>query len=315
METTQQPNGQRKIFTGVIVLLALINCVTGYFLITENRHKNELSVQKMEVENSYTSLESDYHDMKASLDAASIEIGQLKGQNADLDKIIEEKQAMIEQEKKNLDDAFSQNKLTEADLGKARTMIERYESSIASLQKQVENYKEENQQLVAKTEVLSTELSCEKETSTALAEKNEGLTHKINEASYLTIPAVEVAAVKKNLMGNEVETSRVKAAESLKISFETGANKALDPGKVTLYVRIINPRGETIAVAEQGSGVITSAENAKPVQYTKKTDITWNQKSRKVTMYWGRYIQAPGTYKVEVYQSGKVVGRGAVKLV
>jgi hypothetical protein len=31
-------------------------------------------------------------------------------------------------------------------------------------------------------------------------------------------------------------------------------------------------------------------------------------------MYWARYIETPGTYRVEVYQGGKVVGRGAVRL-
>lgn len=314
METNQPSARHKKIFIAAIIILAIMNIVTGGILIKEHQTRTEVTAQKEQVEQSYSNLEKDYHEVTGSLDAASLEIGNLKGKNAELDRIITDKQAMIEQEKKDLDEAFHQNKLTGAQLNKARLMITQYESSIAELQKKVEQFAEENRHLVAKTEELTTDLTCEKETSADLADKNQNLTHKITEASYLQIPAVEVAAVKKNLRGNEVTTSRVKAAESLKISFETGANKALDPGKVSLYVRIINPKGETISVAEQGSGVIT-ADNAKPVQYTKKADITWNQKSRKVVMYWGRYIQDPGTYKVEVYQSGKVVGRGAVKLV
>jgi hypothetical protein len=314
METNQTSARHKKIFIAAIIILAIMNVVTGALLISENQHKNQLAVQKEEVEQNYSNLEKDYHQVTGLLDAASLEIGQLKGKNAELDKIIADKQAMIEQEKQDLDAAFHQNKLTATALNKARVMITQYEGSIAELQKKVDEFAEQNRHLVAKTEELTTDLTCEKETTAELNDKNQNLTQKITEASYLQIPAVEVAAVKKNLRGNEVPTSHVKAAESLKISFETGANKALDPGKVSLYVRIINPKGETISVAEQGSGVIT-AENAKPVQFTKKADITWNQKSRKVVMYWGRYIQDPGTYKVEVYQSGKVVGRGAVRLV
>ena len=314
METNPNSARPKKIFIAAIIILAIMNVVTGALLISENQHKNQVIAQKEEVDQSYSNLEKDYHQVTGSLDAASLEIGNLKGKNTEMDKIITDKQAMIEQEKQDLDAAFHQNKLTAAQLGKARMMITQYEGSIAELQKKVDQFAEDNRHLAARTEQLSTDLSCEKETTAELSDKNQNLTHKITEASYLQIPAVEVAAVKKNIMGNEVTTSRVKAAESLKISFETGANKALDPGKVSLYVRIINPKGETISVAEQGSGVIT-ADNAKPVQYTKKADITWNQKSRKVVMYWGRYIQNPGLYKVEVYQSGKVVGRGAVKLV
>lgn len=313
METNQTPAREKKFITA-IVILALLNIGTGIALFTTHQTKNEVMVQKEEVETNYSNLERDYHGVTASLDAASLEIGQLKGQNAEMDKIIAEKQAMIEQEKQQLDEAFRNNELTSASLNKARTMVSKYESSIAELQKQVERYEQENKQLATHNQVLSTELSCEKETSTALAQKTEVLSNKLTTASYFNIPKVEVAAVKKNIMGNEVTVSRAKGAESLKISFETGVNKALDPGNVILYVRIINPRGETIAVKEQGSGVIT-AENDKPVQFTKKTDIHYNQQNRKVTMYWTRYIQDPGTYKVEVYQSGKVVGRGAVKLV
>ena len=313
METNQTPTRERK-FIAAIVILALLNIGTGIVLFTTHQTKNEVIVQKEEVETNYSNLEKDYHGITASLDAASLEIGQLKGQNADMDKIIAEKQAMIEEEKQKLDDAFRNNELTGAALNKARTMVAKYESSIAELQKQVERYEQENKQLTAHNEVLSTELTCEKETSTALAQKTEVLSNKLTTASYFTIPKVEVAGVKRNIMGNEVPVSRAKSAESLKISFETGVNKALDPGKVSLYVRIINPKGETIAVKEQGSGVIT-ADNDKPVQFTKKADIQYTQQNRKVTMYWTRYIQEPGTYKVEVYQSGKVVGRGAVKLV
>ncbi len=313
METNQTPARDKK-FIAAIVVLALMNIGTGIALFTTHQYKNQVIVQKEEVEQNYSNLESDYHGVTASLDAASLEIGQLKGQNADMDKIITEKQAMIEEEKQKLDEAYKNNELTSASLNKARMMVSKYESSIAELQRKVDEYAQQNQQLTAHNEQLSTDLVCEKETSTALATKTEVLSNKLTTASYLQIPKVEVEAVKRNIMGNEVAVNRAKAAESLKISFETGVNKALDPGNVSLYVRIINPRGETIAVKEQGSGVIT-AENDKPVQFTKKADIHYNQQNRKVVMYWTRYIQDPGTYKIEVYQSGKVVGKGAVKLV
>jgi peptidoglycan hydrolase CwlO-like protein len=313
METNQTTAGNKKVFIAAIIVLAIMNATTGYFLFSENHNKKELAVQKAKVEQNYSNLEGEYHTVTASLDAASVEIGQLKGKNTELDKIITEKQEMIDQTKKDLDESYAKNTLTSIALNKARTMITRYESSIAELQKKVDEFTEENHHLTAKNEKLNTDLECEKETTTELTTKTQDLSQKLETASYLNIPNVEVAAVKKNLRGNEVTTSKAKAAESLKISFETGVNKALEPGKLSLFVRIINPKGETIAVKEQGSGVIT-AENEKTVQYTKKADINYNQKNKQVVMYWARYIETPGTYRVEVYQGGKVVGRGAVRL-
>jgi hypothetical protein len=45
----------------------------------------------------------------------------------------------------------------------------------------------------------------------------------------------------------------------LKISFATGENKVLEPGNLALYLRIINPKGETITAADQGSGTHESS--------------------------------------------------------
>jgi hypothetical protein len=67
----------------------------------------------------------------------------------------------------------------------------------------------------------------------------------------------------------------------------------LDPGNLSLYVRIINPKGETIAVTDKGSGTIATADSDNPVQYSKKADIDWDQKGKKVVLYWGPTTARP----------------------
>ena len=124
--------------------------------------------------------------------------------------------------------------------------------------------------------------------------------------------AVEAISKKKN--GKEVTEKRVKKAESLRISFETGDNKVLETGSVSLYVRILNPKGETISVADQGSGTLKLADNGENVQYTKKADFDWSQTNKKVVVYWSQNVKDAGTYKVEVYQSGYIIGQGQVEL-
>ena len=309
METNQTGTGTKKIFISALIALALINAVTLYFMFSEKKEKHEVIAQK-------DTLEQDYKNVSDSLDSKRDEIGKLRGQNADMDKQITEKQAMIDKEKSDLDSLYTSNKLTAGELNRVRRVITTYEVSIANLQKKVAEYEVKTQVLTQKTEQLSTDLNCEKETTSQLTEQNQGLSKKVDEGSFLQIARVDVEGIKKKHDVKEVPVTKVKATESLKISFETGVNKVLDPGKVSLYVRIINPRGETIAINGQGSGVIpATAENAKPIEYTKKEDIYWTQSNKKVVMYWNRYITDPGLYKVEVYQSGKVVGHGAVHLI
>jgi predicted RNase H-like nuclease (RuvC/YqgF family) len=309
METNQNSSGTKKLLVSALIALALVNAVTLYFMFSEKKEKQEVTAQKDNVE-------QDYKNISDTLDAKRDEIGKLRGQNADMDKQVTEKQAMIDAEKSSLDSLYGSNKLTATELNRARRMITTYEVSIASLQKQVAEYEVKTQVLTQKTEQLSTDLNCEKETTSQLTDENQGLSKKVDAGSYFQIAKVDVEAVKKKHDGKEVAVDKAKAAESLKISFETGVNKVLDPGKVCLYVRIINPKGETIAINEQGSGIIPTAdETAKPIEYTKKADINWTQSNKKIVMYWNRYIKDPGVYRVEVYQSGKVVGHGAVHLI
>jgi hypothetical protein len=42
--------------------------------------------------------------------------------------------------------------------------------------------------------------------------------------------------------------------------------------------------------------------------------MDWDQTSQKKSIEWSQNIKDPGTYKVEVYQSGYMVGKGSVEL-
>jgi hypothetical protein len=130
----------------------------------------------------------------------------------------------------------------------------------------------------------------------------------------LKLATVSVVGIKAKSNGKEVETKRVKQVQQLRITFETGENKVLESGTLPLYIRIINPKGETISVADQGSGTFKAADDNSNIQFSKKADIDFQNTNKKVTVYWGSNITAEGKYKVEVYQSGYLIGRGETEL-
>ena len=306
METNENGAGRKKLYISAIIALLLINSVTFYFLFTENHEKNDVSTQKV-------ALQENFKNLSDTLDVRNMDLDRYKGKNAELDKSIAEKQDLLTQEKKEISHLLSKNKMTTGELVKAKGLIAQYEASISDMQKKVDELTAANQQLVQSNQRLATDLSTEKQTTSQLSEQNVGLSKKVEAGSLFQLAKVDVEAIKKRNNGKEVDVKRAKAAESLKISFETGNNKVLDPGQVSLYVRIINPKGETIAVADQGSGTM-QCESATPCQYTKKADIDWNSTNKKVIVYWSQNVKDPGTYKVEVYQSGHVIGQGALTL-
>ncbi|MBS1593621.1 MAG: hypothetical protein JST90_04820 [Bacteroidetes bacterium] len=308
MESNQKGTVSKKVFYSTIILLVLLNIGTAYVLYNTDTEKKSVTAQKV-------SLEKEFKNISDTLDAKRAELTAYMGKNAELDSKIREDQEMIDHEKAQIAEMVRKGNLTSGELAKARQMISKYEASIKDLNDQIAALNTKNEELTNQNTDLTKNLDAERVTTAQLSDQNKGLAKKVELGSLLQISKVDVEAIKKRHSGKEVPVKRVKAAEELKITFETGNNKVLDPGNLDLYVRIINPKGETVAQQDKGSGTIATAESDNPVQYSKKADIDWDQKSKKVIMYWEQHLQDPGTYKVQVYQKGYVVGEGEVKLI
>lgn len=308
MESNQKGTVSKKVFYSAIVLLVLLNIGTAYVLYNTDTEKKSVTAQKV-------SLEKEFKNISDTLDAKRAELTAYMGKNAELDSKIREDQEMIDHEKAQIAEMVRKGNLTSGELAKARQMISKYEASIKDLNDQIAALNTKNEELTNQNTDLTKNLDAERVTTAQLSDQNKGLAKKVELGSLLQISKVDVEAIKKRHSGKEVPVKRVKAAEELKITFETGNNKVLDPGNLDLYVRIINPKGETVAQQDKGSGTIATAESDNPVQYSKKADIDWDQKSKKVIMYWEQHLQDPGTYKVQVYQKGYVVGEGELKLI
>lgn len=308
MESNQKGTVSKKVFYSAIILLVLLNIGTAYVLYNTDTEKKSVTAQKV-------SLEKEFKNISDTLDAKRAELIAYMGKNAELDRTIKADQDMIDREKAQIAEMVKKGTLTQGELAKARKMIATYEASIKDLNDQIAQLNTKNQELTNQNTDLTKNLDAERVTTAQLSDQNKGLAKKVELGSLLQIAKVDVEAIKKRHSGKEVPVKRVKAAEELKITFETGNNKVLDPGNLDLYVRIINPKGETVAQQDKGSGTIATAESDNPVQYSKKADIDWDQKSKKVIMYWEQHLQDPGTYKVQVYQKGYVVGEGEVKLI
>jgi len=303
----QQSGGNKKIYVAIIALLLLINGVALYLLYSENKAKKDLTEKKIE-------LEANFKTLTDTLDSKKMELEQYKGKNAELDSIITAKQDEIDQQKKSIAGLFAKGKMNANQLAEAKAKIAEFEASIAEFQKKVEELMKQNHELTTQNQQLSTDLSTEKQTTTSLTEQNKGLSKKVELGSLLQLRNITVAGIKKKGNGKEVDVKKVKQLESLRITFETGDNKVLEPGPLSLYVRVINPKGETISVTDQGSGSVQLANGGENIQYTKKADFDWTQTNKKIVVYWASNVKDAGIYKVEMYQSGYMVGQGQVEL-
>jgi len=300
-------SGSKRIYMAIIAVLLLINGIAGYLLFNENKEK------KAKIDE-VAKLDTDYKALNGQFDEAKAELETLKGKNTELDGIIAERQATIEKYQTQLAEAQRKGNLSNAEVKKYKDLVAQLQGENAQLQTKIKELTDQNQELSAKNLELDKTLSAEKSTTAALSEDKKNLSKKVELGSLLQLQNLKVEGIHKKGNGKEVVKTKAKDCDYLKISFATGDNKILEAGNLALYVRIINPKGETISVGDQGSGTLKMADSGQDVQYSKKVDTEWAQASKNLAIEWSQNIKDPGTYKVEVYQSGYVVGKGAVDL-
>lgn len=307
METLENEKKKNKILMGIIVILVIALGATLYYAYSSKSENIDLTADKAQLETNFKSLSD-------TLDVRSVELQQITDHNTTLDSTITAKQAEIEAKRKEIAILLSNTKMTKKEFAEAKKKIAEYEIAIADLQKQIADLNAQNLELSKDNQKLTDDLNVEKKITTTLTEQNKGLSKTVEVGSLLQLTQVDVEGIKKRANGRDRAVRKASAAESLKISFETGTNKILPNGPLSLYVRVINPKGETISVADQGSGTLKLSESDSEVQYSTKADIDWNQAGKKVIIYWSQLINAEGVYRVEIYQSGYLIGIGQTEL-
>ncbi len=305
MENNQE-GGNKKVYVAIIALLLLINGVALYLLYSENRAKKDLGESKAKLQEEFNGLNDTLKTKLAEIDYLITE-GNIK------DSTILSQRTELEAKQKQIQALFAKGKMTSKQLAEAKAQIAQYETAIAEMKKKIEELTAQNQQLTAQNQQLTTDLTTEKQTTSQLTEQNKGLSKKVELGSLLQLRNISFSGIKAKGNGKEVTEKRVKKLQKVQVSFETGDNKVLEPGTASVYVRIINPRGETISVADQGSGTLQT-QTGESIQYTKKADFDWNQTNKTIKVDWSENIKESGVYKVEIYQFGYLIGKGETEL-
>jgi hypothetical protein len=155
-------------------------------------------------------------------------------------------------------------------------------------------------------------LTSEKET---LEEERTMLAKKVNVASVIKVQGIDVSGYKLKSSGKESESKKAKTIDGLKICFTALDNVIAQAGTERFYVRVISPLGETLAIDDSGSGVLTNPNTGEEVRYTQYRDIDYNQTESNVCVNWQPDLPFnTGQYTVEVYNKGFMSGMSTVNL-
>jgi hypothetical protein len=315
MNTTQSKQNFTAIAIGIIIALLALNAYQWYvnskLSSTNQTQKSEMvELQKVQEE-----LDQDYQTALESLE-------EMRGDNAQLNSLIDSQKSELKAQKDKINNLIWTKK--ELDKAKAEikllnTNVAKYLADIQKLQGENKVLSDNNQQLTlrveeeikAKENVITEKnaLTAEKET---LNKSNAALGAKVDMANAIKINFLEVKGYEIKKDGKLKERSKAKDIQMLRVCFLTETNMVTASGQKKFYIRIINPQGETIAIEDLGSGVLTNKLDNSQVRYTTSGEINYNNEDTNACIDWTLSDKlVKGDYKIEMYNNGFQVGKGS----
>lgn len=318
MNTTQSKQNLTAILIGIIILLL---GAVGYLWYNLSKVTSKSQVQQtemMELQKVQAELDQDYQAALESLE-------QMRGSNAQLNALIDSQKAELKTQKEKINGLI----WTKKELDKARTEIKTLNANVAKYLADIQQLKEENKILSDDNTKLTQNLQAEVQAKESVIEERNTLTQekenlsktnaalgsKVDMANAIKINFMEVKGYEIKDDGKLKEKSKAKDVEMLRVCFLTETNMVTPAGQKKFFIRVLNPQGETVAVDDQGSGVLTNKLDNSQVRYTTSGEINYKNEDTNACIDWTLpNPMVKGDYKIEMYNNGFLVGKGQFKL-
>lgn len=245
-------------------------------------------------------------NVEKELSDTKSELEKYRGISANLDSLLNEAQAKIDEQSKRIKEVSSRErnfkKLNEEmnkQLADLRVLRDEYLTRIDSLLMA-------NQQLVAERAQLTTNVeSLSKNLETTVA------TASVLKSEYLNIKSF-----KRKGNGKFTETALAKRTHKFDVCFDVLDNKIAKQGEKTIYLKITEPGGKPIGNRSTGSSTFKTANGEEQMYATSLLiDFTGAKQSLCMSYEEQEDKQFPtGTYLFEIYIDGNLSGAGSYVL-
>ena len=145
--------------------------------------------------------------------------------------------------------------------------------------------------------------------------KEDMLAGKVNVASSVKVNEITAVGYRVKSSGKESDTKKANNIDGVKVCFNTTSNIIADAGPERFYLRIINPRGEVMAIEDLGSGNMKLGNSDESIRYTQYVEIDYANEVTPGCINWQPGISFDsGKYEVEIYNKGFMAGKAAFTL-
>ncbi len=295
-----KPSRQKRNNTWIYaVIIALLLGTNIYLYLRGNQSEHKVLETKQLLQQADTSMAALQDEYNASL----ARLDDLTGKNAQLDRMLKEKDSELAKTKSRIQEILSKTKATEKEVAEARSLIRKLNSRITDYEQQIVQLKKQN-----------TELTIQRD---SVVVTNTDLQQKVNLAKVLHASNIRLKGIKLTHGGRkEKETEKARRVDLLRITFDIDENRIAEGGNKELAICITNPDGELLSNAALGSGSFKTADGqSRYYSVSKSVMLQTEQPVKDVNVDWQQSSEyAKGAYSVEIYHQGYLIGKGSVNL-
>jgi len=298
IENAENKTNGRKILYIVILVLFLFNVFLVIKLIRNNITKEKLI--------STTELKD---ELQKEVNAFKIQLEEYENLVGEKDTTLVAKQKQIEELQLKIEEEIKAGKLTKARYNAAKEEIAQLKYYTKKYQEEIQELKRKNERLTEENEGLKTQVTDVKREVDKLMDENVDLSNKVSLGAMLRTSAINVVGIQ--IKGSKQrESMKGERIEGLRITFSLMDNNLAKIGKKEFFIKIVNPKGETLFLEERGSGYFTY--QGEQTTYTVKSDFEFSNSPAEVyRVYWGKGSPfEKGNYKVQLFNEGLKIGEG-----
>lgn len=291
----RQPEAEKSIrgYRIVIIILSVILVALSILYFSIHRQQmldNELlQADRDSIQNDLGRLMNDYDNLRVSNDSISASLS-VERERAD---------SLMTRLKKERSWNLAKIKQYEREVGTLRTAMKDYIRQIDSLNTL-------NQKLISENVSYRKEISSANLRAEMAEEKAAELDNKVKVGSVLRARDIRLEAL--NDRGKAV--SRIKNASRLRVDFVLSANELAMPGNKAIYLRIISPDGYVLTTEAMPSFEFEGER----LTYSAMREVDYQNQDLEVGIYFTSSGFAAGTYRMELYTEGRLIGQAQVAM-
>lgn len=279
-----------------VIVLVLLMAGAGYYIYQQKQEMEGL-VQTFDLEKE--TLADEFNDLSLQYEGYKFSVG-----NDSLVALLSTEQAKVQR----LMEELRTVKATNAkEISRLKKELATLRGIMRSYIQQIDSLGRENEQLkVEKTEVVK---KYQQATSTAasLKKDKEKLTERVTLASRLDASDISVTPI--NSRGKLAK--RINKMEQFMLNFKIAKNITAPVGEKVVYVRIMKPDDDILVKSRAD----VFAFEGREITYSMKKQIEYEGEEVAVTMYWNiEEFLSPGTYRVDLFTDGNLIGRKSFTL-